>query len=62
MTAGTAMRDGFEALFVVAVGGMLWSAVGRLRRREIAAVICEHCGRPTSNAYDVCKHCRAPRR
>jgi len=61
VTSGTAMRDGLEALFVVAVGGMLWSAVGKLRRREIVPVICEQCGRPTSNAYDVCKHCRAPR-
>ena len=55
------MRDTFEALFVVAVGGMLWNVIGRLRRREILPVICEHCGRPTSNAYPMCKHCRLPR-
>ena len=61
MTSGTAIRDTFEALFVVAVGGMVWNVIGRLWRREIRPVICEHCGRPTSNAYPMCKHCRLPR-
>jgi uncharacterized OB-fold protein len=55
------LRDLLEALFVVAVGGMLWSAVGRLRRGEIPVVRCGACGRPCSNAYGVCKHCGAPR-
>jgi uncharacterized OB-fold protein len=55
------LRDGLELLFVVAVGGMLWSAVRKLRRGEIQVVRCERCGRPTSNAYAVCKHCGAPR-
>ena len=55
------MRDALEALFVVAVGGMVWQTVGKLRRREIQVIRCDHCGRPTSNAYAVCKHCGAPR-
>jgi uncharacterized OB-fold protein len=55
------IRDGFELLFVVAAGGMLVSAIRRLRRGEIAVVRCDQCGRPCSNAYRVCKHCGAPR-
>ena len=55
------VRDALELLFVVAVGGMVWAAVGKLRRGEIEVVRCEGCGRPTSNAYRVCKHCGAPR-
>jgi len=55
------LRDALEVLFVVAVGGMLWSAIVMLRRGEISVVRCERCGRTTSNAYAVCKHCGAPR-
>jgi len=55
------LRDTLEVLIVIAVGGMLWSAIVKLRRGEIRVVRCEHCGRPTSNAYAVCKHCGAPR-
>ncbi len=55
------LRDALEALFVVAVGGMVWSAVGKLRRGDITVVRCEECGRPTSNAYPMCKHCGAAR-
>lgn len=55
------LRDALEVLFVIAVGGMLWSAIVKLRRGEINVVRCNECGRPTSNAYTVCKHCGAPR-
>ena len=55
------LRDALEVLFVIAVGGMLWSAIVKLRRGEIRVVRCEHCGRATSNAYAVCKHCGTPR-
>ena len=55
------VRDALELLFVIAVGGMLWSAIAKLRRGQISVVRCEHCGRPTSNAYTVCKHCGAAR-
>jgi hypothetical protein len=61
VTGNQAVRDSFELLFVIAAGGMLWSAVGRLRRGEITVVRCSECGRPCSNAYAVCKHCGAPR-
>jgi hypothetical protein len=54
---GTLVRDGLEVLIVVAVGGMLWAAVGRLRRREIRVYRCVACDRPTSRGYPRCKHC-----
>ncbi|HEX2849604.1 MAG TPA: hypothetical protein VHN98_03590 [Acidimicrobiales bacterium] len=54
------LRDLFELMIVVAVGGMLVSAVRRLRRGEIDVYRCPWCDRPTSRAYDVCKHCRRP--
>jgi len=61
MTSGAALRDGLEILFVVALGGMVVSAIGKLRRGEIEVIRCEHCGRPTSNAYPNCTHCGLPR-
>ena len=55
------VRDALELLFVIAAGGMVVSAVRKLRRGEIEVIRCEACGRPCSNAYSVCKHCGAPR-
>jgi predicted amidophosphoribosyltransferase len=60
MAGDTLLRDGFEILIVVAVGGMLVSAVRRLRRGEVKAFICPSCGRPTTRANGICKHCGAP--
>ncbi|MEA3077751.1 MAG: hypothetical protein QOF60_2659 [Actinomycetota bacterium] len=60
MSGETLLRDGFELLVVVAVGGMLVSAVRRLRRGEISAYVCPSCGRPTTRANGMCKHCGAP--
>ena len=54
-------RDLLELGMVVAVGGILWSSIARLRRGEIKVVRCEACGRPTSRAYPNCKHCGLPR-
>ncbi|HEX2024567.1 MAG TPA: hypothetical protein VHF00_07655 [Acidimicrobiales bacterium] len=54
------VRDVAEVLMVVAVGGMLWSAVGRVRRREIRPVRCPACGRAVSRAYPRCPGCREP--
>jgi predicted amidophosphoribosyltransferase len=54
------LRDAFEALIVVAVGGMLVSAIRRLRRGEIKAYVCPSCARPTTRANGICKHCGAP--
>ncbi|MCA1707890.1 MAG: hypothetical protein LC808_33290 [Actinobacteria bacterium] len=54
------VRDAAEVLLVVAVGGMLWSAVVRARRGEIRAVRCRACGRTASRAYPDCPRCGAP--
>ena len=51
------VRDGLELLFVIAVGGMLWSAVRRLRAGHIEVFRCPACERPTSRAYPRCTHC-----
>ncbi len=51
------MRDGLELLFVIAVGGMLWSAVRRLRAGQIDVFRCPACERPTSRAYPRCTRC-----
>jgi hypothetical protein len=54
------VRDGIEVLIVIAVGGLLWQTVGRLRRGEISVNRCPACDRPTSRAYPMCRHCGAP--
>jgi hypothetical protein len=54
---GTAIRDGLEVLMVVALGGILWAAVTRLRRGEVRVYRCIACDRPTSRGYPRCKHC-----
>lgn len=54
------VRDGIEVLFVVAVGGTLWSAVRRLRAGQVTVYRCGECGRPTSRAYPGCTRCGAP--
>ncbi|MGH9182956.1 MAG: hypothetical protein ACRDZ9_03930 [Acidimicrobiales bacterium] len=51
------VRDTLEVLMVVAVGGMLWSVVGRLRHGQIRVHTCPGCGRPASRAYPRCRHC-----
>jgi uncharacterized OB-fold protein len=53
------VRDVLEVLLVVAVGGILWSAVGRIRRGEVSVVRCAACGRTVSRAYEACPHCGA---
>ena len=53
-------RDGLEILIVVAVGGMLWSAIGKLRRGQVEVVRCPACGRTTSRVYERCPSCGAP--
>jgi uncharacterized OB-fold protein len=46
---------------VVALGGMLWSAVDRLRKGRLPVTRCGQCGRPSSRAYERCPRCGAPR-
>jgi uncharacterized OB-fold protein len=53
------VRDALEVLLVVAVGGILWSAIGRMRRGEVAVARCPSCGRAVSRVYDRCGHCGA---
>ena len=53
------VRDALEVLLVIAVGGILWSAVGRMRRGEIHVVRCPSCGRTSSRAYEECPQCGA---
>lgn len=55
------VRDGLELLVVVAVGGMLLSALRRLRRGDIRPEHCQRCGRPRSRAYEHCRWCGAAR-
>jgi hypothetical protein len=54
------VRDALEVLLVIAVGGVLWSAIGRMRRGEVTVVRCPSCTRPVSRAYEDCPHCGAP--
>lgn len=60
MEAETLVRDVLEVLIVIAVGGMLLSALRRLRRGEIRVYRCPACDRPTTRANGICKHCGAP--
>lgn len=53
------VRDTLEVLFAVAVGGMLWSAVRRLRAGQVEVPSCPSCLRPTSRAYPRCTRCGA---
>jgi hypothetical protein len=53
------VRDALELLIVIAIGGMLVSAIRRLRRGEIEVYRCWSCERPTSRAFPQCKHCGA---
>jgi len=57
--ANVLVRDALEVLVVVAVGGMLWSSVRKLRAGRVRVYRCTSCGRPTSRAYPRCKHCDA---
>ena len=60
MDTGDLVRDGFEVLIVIAVGGMLWSVLTRLRRGQLVVPACPECGGPSSRAYPNCRHCGAP--
>jgi len=56
------VRDAAEFLLAVAVAGMLWSAVARLRRGQAGPALCPGCGRTVSQVYEVCPHCAQPLR
>lgn len=57
MSADTLVRDLLEVLIVVAIGGMLFSAIRRLRAGAIPVYRCPACERPTTRANGTCKHC-----
>ncbi|HVF13183.1 MAG TPA: zinc ribbon domain-containing protein [Acidimicrobiales bacterium] len=48
-----------DVLLVVAVGGMLWSAVARIRQGRVVVPRCPSCGRAVSRANPRCPHCDA---
>jgi hypothetical protein len=54
------VRDLTEILLAVAVGGMLTSAVTRLRRGQARPLLCPGCNRSDSRVYDACPHCGRP--
>ena len=60
MDASNLFRDAIEVVIVVALGGMLVSALRRVRRGEIRPYECAACSRPTTRANGVCKHCGEP--
>ncbi|KJF17753.1 hypothetical protein AXFE_13690 [Acidithrix ferrooxidans] len=53
------IRDAIEFLFVIAIGGMLVSASRSILSRKVKVYICSQCNRPTSRAYERCRHCNA---
>jgi hypothetical protein len=59
MDGGDLIRDGLEVAIVVAIGGMLWSVLNRLRRGELTVPRCPDCGGPASRAYPQFRHCGA---
>ncbi len=59
MDPATPIRAALELLIVAAVGGMLISALGRLRRGQITPYRCRSCDRPTTRANPRCRHCGA---
>jgi hypothetical protein len=51
------VRDAFEGMIILGLGGMLFSAIRKLVRREISVNMCNACGRPCSRAYPACTKC-----
>ncbi len=54
------LRNLSEILITVAVGGMLFSALARLRRGQANPRLCPGCGRTVSRVYDACPRCGEP--
>jgi predicted amidophosphoribosyltransferase len=54
------VRDVAEVLITVAVGGMLFSALTRLRRGQAVPRLCPGCGRTVSWTYEACPRCAHP--
>lgn len=53
------IRDVIEVMMVVAVGGILWSSISRLRKGQVSVYQCTDCERPISRTYAACPKCGA---
>jgi predicted amidophosphoribosyltransferase len=51
------VRNAAEILITVAIGGMLFSALTRLRRGQASPRLCPGCGRTVSRVYAACPRC-----
>ena len=60
MVLSSLVRDGAEVLMIVAVGGMAWAALTRLRRGQARPCLCPGCGRTVARVYDACPRCGHP--
>ena len=54
------VRNLAEILMTVAIGGMLFSALARLRRGQARPRLCPGCGRTVSRVYEACPRCGRP--
>ena len=54
------VRDVAEVLITVAVGGMFFSALTRLRRGQAKPRLCPGCGRTVARVYETCPRCGQP--
>jgi hypothetical protein len=53
------VQTALDVLLVVALGGMLWSAVVRIRRGAVVVPRCPACERAVTRANPRCPHCDA---
>ncbi|HWI05641.1 MAG TPA: hypothetical protein VNT52_17675 [Acidimicrobiales bacterium] len=54
------VRDVAEVLMTVAIGGMLFSVLARLRRGQANPRLCPGCGRTVARVYETCPRCGQP--
>jgi predicted amidophosphoribosyltransferase len=54
------VRNLAEILLVIALGGMLFSTLTRLRRGQASPRLCPGCGRTVSRVYADCPRCGEP--
>jgi predicted amidophosphoribosyltransferase len=54
------VRNVAEILITVSFGGMLISALARLRRGQASPRLCPGCGRTVSRVYVTCPRCGMP--
>jgi predicted amidophosphoribosyltransferase len=54
------VRNVAEILITLSFGGMLLSALARLRRGQASPRLCPGCGRMVSRVYVTCPRCGMP--